>query len=110
RIDFANDLVNLPRVALNDISDGIANEATEIAVASDVNMMLSADKLPVYSSFHQFPQTVQNQWKWFGGEDFELIGAVPRNGWPAVKKSAERVNLNVTEIGYVEHSGSENGQ
>src|SRR5690625_1968722 len=59
RVTFAKGLNGLPRVALNDISDGIANETAEIAAASHVDITLDADALPVSASFDQFPEKLQ---------------------------------------------------
>lgn len=101
RIEFANALKNLPRVALNDISDGIASEAAEIASASCVNIILDDEKIPVSPSYHQFPADLQDKWKYYGGEDFELMGTVAKNNWGKLKIAAERTNTRVTEIGYV---------
>lgn len=101
RITFANGLSKLSRVALNDISDGIANEAAEIAVASGVNMKLYDKLIPTSNSYKQFPDELRNKWKYYGGEDFELLGTVPSDDWQEVKKVAEQTNTKVTKIGYV---------
>src|SRR5699024_1409332 len=55
RVAFAQMLKDLPRLALNDISDGIANEASEIATASGVVIDLHAEQLPTAASLTQFP-------------------------------------------------------
>src|SRR5690625_4685332 len=56
RINIAKELASLSRVALNDISDGIANEAAEIAEASNVNIVLYEENIPVSAEFDQFPK------------------------------------------------------
>ncbi|OZU87377.1 thiamine-phosphate kinase [Virgibacillus indicus] len=101
RVKFAKALVKLPRVALNDISDGIASEAAEIAAASNVNITLYDEKIPVSPSYHQFPSDLQNKWKYYGGEDFELMGTISKRYWEQLKLAAELANTKVTEIGYV---------
>lgn len=109
RIDFAQELSNLPRIALNDISDGIANEATEIAEASDVNIVLFEKKIPVSKDFDQFPKSLQRKWKYFGGEDFELLGTVSESHWNSVKKIAEKTMTDIIDIGYVENTRDVSG-
>lgn len=101
RVAFATALAVVQRVALNDISDGIANEAAEIAQASNTFVHIFSEKLPVSNSFHQFSSRLQWKWKLFGGEDFELLGTVSEKDWSNVKKVAEKTKTPITEIGYV---------
>lgn len=101
RLNFATQLSGLERVALNDISDGIANEASEIAVGAKVNIVLNDDSIPVSASYKQFPQHLQHEWKYFGGEDFELVGTIHQDDWHKVKDIAVQTNTKVTKIGYV---------
>ncbi|WP_067724998.1 thiamine-phosphate kinase [Oceanobacillus damuensis] len=101
RVEFASNLKNLSRVALNDISDGIASEANEIADISNVKLTLNEACLPTSPDYDQFPLELQQQWKLYGGEDFELIGTVSVEDWEEVKKIAARTNTKLTKIGYV---------
>ncbi len=101
RISFANSLETLSRVALNDISDGIANEAAEISESSGVSIVLDFTKLPVSRTYHQFSKEKQRAWQLFGGEDYELIGTVANKDWQFVKQAAAETQTSVTEIGYV---------
>lgn len=102
RVDFVQELKDLKRITLNDVSDGIANEAAEIAEASQIDVYLDDSKIPVHTSFYQFDQKQQYAWKYFGGEDFEIIGTVPREKWEKVKEAAANVGVQVTEIGHVQ--------
>ncbi|WP_342772273.1 thiamine-phosphate kinase [Oceanobacillus bengalensis] len=101
RIDFAKKLSYLSRVTLNDISDGIGNEANEIAEASEVTIIIQDELVPVHSSYYQFSPELQHKWKYYGGEDFELIGTVPESEWETVQHIADQTNTMVTQIGYV---------
>ncbi|WP_424475624.1 thiamine-phosphate kinase [Oceanobacillus kimchii] len=101
RVAFAQALESLERVSLNDVSDGIANEASEIAEASNVSIVLSENDIPVSRSFNQFTYEQQYQWKLSGGEDFELLGTVAKYDWDVVKKAAEQTNTQLTIIGNV---------
>jgi len=99
RVAFALSLKSLSRVALNDVSDGIANELREIAEASHVDIVIEDEKVPVHPSLKQFSKEQQYQWKLSGGEDFELIGAVSPIHWDIVQAQAKRLELKVTSIG-----------
>ena len=101
RVEFSLGLQKLNRVSLNDVSDGIANEANEIAEASSKAIVLYDDLIPIHSSLQQFPKEHQFQWKYFGGEDFELIGTVPEKDWPLVQEIADNTKTKVTKIGMV---------
>ncbi len=105
RVEFASLLNDLSRVALNDISDGIASEANEIAESSYVTMILDEKLIPTSSSFKQFPIELQQKWKLYGGEDFELLGTVPIKDWDKVKRAAKLANTSITKIGHVEKEG-----
>ncbi|MGV2620950.1 UNVERIFIED_CONTAM: thiamine-phosphate kinase [Halobacillus marinus] len=101
RVSFAAGLSNLERVALNDISDGIANEANEIAEASDVDLIIDADYLPYSDALmHVYPDRYK-EWMLSGGEDFELLGTVPEKDWERVQQIAEQLKLRITRVGSV---------
>lgn len=101
RVSFARRLLPLERMACNDISDGIANELGEIALASDVDIIIDEAAIPVNPYFRQFSHTNQFEWKLFGGEDFELTGTVAKEHWPVLQKEAELLDLRITKIGMV---------
>lgn len=101
RVDFAKRLNKLSRVALNDISDGLASEAAEIAEASQVTITIHDDIIPTSESLQQFPENLQHKWKLYGGEDFELLGTVSSSDWEKVKEIADETNTKITKIGYV---------
>lgn len=101
RVLFALALQDISRLCLNDISDGIASEAHEIAEASNVTIYLNDEDIPVHSSFKQFEAALQDKWKLFGGEDYEIVGTVPKENWAQVQDAAAQLNLRVTNIGYV---------
>lgn len=101
RVEFANRLSKLSRIALNDISDGIASEANEIAEASHVTITLVDELLPTSATYNQFSSDLQYKWKLYGGEDFELMGTVSIEDWEEVKRIADLTNTMVSKIGYV---------
>lgn len=101
RAAFALGLREIARVALNDISDGISNEANEIAEASGVELIIIEERIPVSPTFHQFSEEQQYEWKLSGGEDFELLGTVSEEHWPRVQEIAHQENTTIKQIGYV---------
>src|SRR5690625_419551 len=101
QIDFANALSGINRLSSNDISDGLANEAREIAEASKVTINLLDEAIPTSSNFNQFSLSLQHQWKYFGGEDFELMGTVAEGEWARVEETAEKTNTLITKVGNV---------
>ncbi|MFD1038627.1 thiamine-phosphate kinase [Virgibacillus byunsanensis] len=110
RVDFASKTENISRIVFNDISDGIANEANEIAEASKVSLILYEKQLPIKDSYEQFPPKLQHKWKLFGGEDFELLGTVSNKDWNELQIIAKETNTPLKEIGYVDDSQSNIGQ
>jgi len=101
RVLFAEKLSVLQRVTLNDISDGIASEANEIAEASQVDIHLNYEQLPVHSGMKAFNVELKDKWILSGGEDFELLGTVSPDAWAYVKDSAAATGTEIKEIGSV---------
>lgn len=101
RVEFARALSDVKRLCLNDVSDGLGNEAIEIAEASQVELILEEKFIPTSQGFSQFDVEQQEQWKLFGGEDFELLGTVSPADWGKVQTIADQLDLQVTKIGVV---------
>ncbi|MCP3028830.1 thiamine-phosphate kinase [Halobacillus sp. A5] len=106
RVRFAEELAFCRRVALNDISDGIASEANEIAEASQVDLHLNFEQLPFSPQLAEFFPSQYEEWVLTGGEDFELIGTVNEQEWPRVLEAAEKTGTSVAQIGRVKDSGN----
>lgn len=65
--------------ALNDISDGLLSESTEIAEASHVAMILDKAAVPVCDACERLAASVGKsgiQWALTGGEDYQLVGTM----------------------------------
>lgn len=101
RIDFSLGLQPLKRVALNDVSDGIASELNEIAEASNVRIDISFEHLPIHKELLKFAPSPMEKWVLFGGEDFELVGSIPPQEWDFVQKVASVHDLAIKKIGSV---------
>lgn len=110
RVAFALKLAPLDRVALNDISDGVANEANELAEASKFTIYLEENNLPISDALKQFSREKQLDYILNGGEDFELIGSVAPANWEFVKKTAVRTNTPVKKVGIVKNEERNNGK
>lgn len=90
------------RIALNDISDGLASESFEIAEASGVQMHLEHELVPVPDEFAGYDPSDYWEWMLYGGEDFELLGTVEAGSWEEFQRLSEAAGINVTNIGRVE--------
>src|SRR5690606_6923872 len=110
RVHFSTSLNHINRIVLNDISDGIANELREIAEESQVNIIIDDRHIPVHSNFYQFTEKQQYEWKYFGGEDFELVGTASEKDWCQIQEVAEKLKLRITKIGMVTYDKSLVGQ
>ncbi|WKB36298.1 thiamine-phosphate kinase [Terrilactibacillus sp. S3-3] len=102
RLDAARLLADLPgRAALDDISDGLASEANEIAKASGVSIVLDYDKLPKSGALSQLKAEQQRQCLLFGGEDYELLMTIPQKQAARYIAAFSDQRLSLTRIGEV---------
>ncbi|HEX7065404.1 MAG TPA: thiamine-phosphate kinase [Bacillales bacterium] len=86
-------------IALNDISDGIASEANEIARASGAKLVLDYERLPKSEALKAFPAEKQKEWSLFGGEDFQLVGTIPGHLMELLKERFPVVFVGTVEEG-----------
>lgn len=95
-------LADLPgRAALNDISDGLASEAGEIAEASGVTIVLDYDKLPKSRALSRLDPERQRRCILYGGEDYELLITVPQKEAARYIAAFSKHRLSLTKIGEV---------
>ncbi|HEX6923221.1 MAG TPA: thiamine-phosphate kinase [Bacillales bacterium] len=97
-------------IALNDISDGIASEANEIAQASGVNLILDYERLPKSEALRAFPKEKQKEWSLFGGEDFQLVGTVPPDYSQKLKDKFPVTFVGIVEEGQAQVLLKQDGQ
>ncbi|SFJ73102.1 thiamine-phosphate kinase [Thermoflavimicrobium dichotomicum] len=93
------------RPACDDISDGLAQEAWEIAEASQVCIVLDREKIPISEQLLQYAKAVGQdpfEWVWFGGEDYQLIGTVRKEYWAKLKETVKEKGFLLSMIGRVE--------
>lgn len=92
-------------VALNDVSDGLASELTEIATASQVDLVIDQQKLPILEALKWWaPLAGKSPYEYalYGGEDFILVGTVPKQLKQDVTEAFAQKNLFLAFIGHAE--------
>jgi thiamine-monophosphate kinase len=106
RFDFPE-----PRVALGqracgiataamDLSDGLIGDLPKLAQASGLAAHVSVERLPLSSAMRTTVSPNQAlEWALAGGEDFELLLAVPPRRLNELQSAANRLNLMLTPIG-----------
>ncbi|PTM53250.1 thiamine-phosphate kinase [Desmospora activa] len=93
------------RIALNDISDGLAQEAYDIAVASGVTVVLEKERIPLNDETRAYAREKKIdpvEWALFGGEDFQLVGTVSAPKWELICRGAQERGLQLIPVGRVE--------
>lgn len=88
--------------SLNDVSDGLASEANEIALASGVGMCIYADKLPLADELKAAAALLHNgplHYALYGGEDYQLLFTVEQSRWEQL--AGMDIGIEVTAIGKV---------
>ncbi|EJY54861.1 thiamine-monophosphate kinase [Alicyclobacillus hesperidum URH17-3-68] len=91
--------------ALNDVSDGLASELNEIATASGVRCVIAENQLPIRPEVKEharFAGRSAVDYALYGGEDYELVGAAPREAFARLLAAANLYNVPVTAIGRCE--------
>jgi thiamine-monophosphate kinase len=90
--------------ALNDVSDGLASEAREIAEASQAGIELHATKLPMDASMTAYAREVgidPLNWALYGGEDYCLTGTISPDGVEAVQRQCKEAGIPFHIVGTV---------
>lgn len=96
--------------ALNDVSDGLVSELSEIAKASSVDIVIEEQLLPISESMSQYASYSQQRvldWILYGGEDYILVGTASANEIERLAASFQNNNLHFFQIGHVEAGSGE---
>ncbi len=90
-----------------DLSDGLAQDLGHLCRASGVGARLELARLPVGAELRRaFPDPVQRwQFALAGGEDYELLLAVPPRRAEAFRTACKRARIGVTPVGEVVSGG-----
>lgn len=89
------------RVSLNDISDGLASEANEIAEASNVVLHLDYQKIPRSPFIRSYSEDQQKHWSLFGGEDYQLLGTMTKTAFSKINQTFDQKGIQLVTIGEV---------
>lgn len=95
-------LASLGSTSMNDISDGLASEVNEIAVASKVGIRIYGEKVPL--SLESKQATLQLgksalDYALYGGEDYQLVFTIPPDKWKPL--SEREIGVSLTVVGEV---------
>ncbi|WP_276353904.1 thiamine-phosphate kinase [Cohnella caldifontis] len=91
--------------SLNDISDGLASEAWEIAEASGLRLVLREASLPMSGELASYAAACRREpldWILYGGEDYVLLGTARREDAPGIAEAFRAEGLPFFVIGTTE--------
>ncbi|WP_068777524.1 thiamine-phosphate kinase [Paenibacillus sp. FJAT-26967] len=90
--------------ALNDISDGLASEAGEIAEASGVGLLIAEELLPLAAGLAACAEELAAdplEWVLYGGEDYQLLGTAQEADMAVLREVFAQDGLSLYVIGRV---------
>jgi thiamine-monophosphate kinase len=92
--------------AAMDLSDGLIGDLPKLAQASGLGAHVRIEALPLSSAMRKSVSLNQaRDWALAGGDDYELLLAVPASRFTELKGAADQLNLTLTPIGEL-HAGS----
>lgn len=92
--------------AAMDLSDGLIGDLPKLAQASGLAARVAVDALPLSSAMRGAVSLSQaRDWALAGGDDYELLFAVPPSRFTELKRAADQLNLTLTPIGEL-HAGA----
>lgn len=89
----------------NDISDGLASELNEIAVASGVRLRIDAHRIPISPALRSLARDLNTDaldYAWHGGEDYQLVGTASSFAYARAIAQCEALGVRLVQIGRVE--------
>lgn len=87
--------------AAMDLSDGLVGDLPKLAAASALAAHVRVEQLPLSLALRsaESSQTRALDWALGGGDDYELLLAVPARRFAELKAAADRLNLTLSAIG-----------
>jgi thiamine-monophosphate kinase len=86
--------------AAMDLSDGLIGDLPKLAQASGLAARVAVDALPLSSAMRSAVSLSQaRDWALAGGDDYELLFAVPPSRFTELNRAADQLNLTLTPIG-----------
>lgn len=105
-IAVLNQLAGPDLHALNDISDGLLSECSEIAEASGSSLVLRPEQVPVHESCAFLADRLGTdglRWAMTGGEDYQLVGTMAAERAEEICAAyRSRTGKNISIVGFVE--------
>jgi thiamine-monophosphate kinase len=99
RVQFGLSARGIATAAM-DLSDGLVGDLPKLAQASGVAAHVSVERLPLSAALRAAANPAQAlDWALAGGDDYELLLAVPPKRHAELKAAADRLNLMLTVIG-----------
>jgi thiamine-monophosphate kinase len=90
--------------SLNDVSDGLASEAWELAEASDVGIDLIEERIRITDELYRYANEVKKDpldYILYGGEDYQLLGTADAARITELQLRFREAGLVLDVIGYV---------
>jgi thiamine-monophosphate kinase len=87
------------RAAAMDTSDGLADAVLQICEQSRCGALINCDALPIHPSTHRLAADAAVDWALYGGEDYELLIALPYASAELLVAALGQVGLLGTIIG-----------
>jgi thiamine-monophosphate kinase len=89
--------------AAMDVSDGLAGDLAKLCAASGVSAVIDAESVPLSAAVQGLVKrgTVGIEALISGGDDYEILCAIPENRFEAFAQAAGRAGVAVTSIGTV---------
>lgn len=103
RLALGRGAVGIARAAI-DLSDGLLQDLGHLCAASGVGARLEVDRLPLSPAYRAAARTLRDplEGALSGGEDYELLLAVPPSRLAALQLAARRARTAVTVVGALE--------
>lgn len=96
--------------AMTDISDGFWTEVEALVHPMGLGAVVHQEHVPVWPEAvdvaHRLgaPADAPLRWALGGGEDYELLAAVPPEGWPTLQRELSAVGVHAAVVGRVERT------
>jgi thiamine-monophosphate kinase len=94
----------LGATAMMDISDGLASEVNHICRQSETGAIIEAANIPLSPALEDAARLLGKDpldWALYGGEDYELLAAFPREKLELIRTALAELGLSFTVIGEI---------